>query len=152
MSFSQNEDNCWKPTVCMNFCCDFLSFVKCIATEDSHRWVVTNCSSHIFTPPPSSNKHTLKSLLIKCFHFSVVYLFSWEPRRDVTYSVHRDSQYSFLPRWYIEEMTSSQDSHHQHQFKTWTPAIWGVWKYWHVMRTFSVTVNKNSLFFFCYSS
>ncbi|KAM4530275.1 decapping and exoribonuclease protein isoform 1-T4 [Odontesthes bonariensis] len=81
----KNEDNCWKPTVCMNFCCDFLSFVKCIATEDSH---------------------------------SVVYLFSWEPRRDVTYSVHRDSQYSFLPRWYIEEMTSSQDSQHQHQFKT----------------------------------
>ncbi|XP_034751223.1 decapping and exoribonuclease protein isoform X1 [Etheostoma cragini] len=70
----KNEHNCWKPTVCMNFCCDFLSFVKRIATEDNP---------------------------------SVVYLFSWEPHRDVTYSVHRDSQYSFLPRWYVEEMTSS---------------------------------------------
>ncbi|XP_068434694.1 decapping and exoribonuclease protein isoform X2 [Clinocottus analis] len=76
----KNEHNCWKPTVCMNFCCDFLSFVKQIATEDNP---------------------------------SVVYLFSWEPRRDVTFSVHRDSQYSFLPHWYVSEMTSSQDSHHQ---------------------------------------
>ncbi|XP_019957361.2 decapping and exoribonuclease protein [Paralichthys olivaceus] len=76
----KNEYNCWKPTVCMNFCCDFLSFVKHVATEDNP---------------------------------SVVYLFSWEPHRDVTYSIHRDSPYSFLPRWYIEEMTSSRDSHHQ---------------------------------------
>ncbi|XP_034395370.1 decapping and exoribonuclease protein isoform X2 [Cyclopterus lumpus] len=76
----KNEHNCWKPTVCMNFCCDFLSFVKQIATEDNP---------------------------------SVVYLFSWEPRRDVTFSVHRDSQYSFLPHWYVEVMTSSQDKHHQ---------------------------------------
>ncbi|XP_028268450.1 decapping and exoribonuclease protein [Parambassis ranga] len=73
----KNEYNCWKPTVCMNFCCDFLSFVKRVVTEDSK---------------------------------SVVYLFSWEPRRDVTYSVYRDSQYSFLPDWFVEEM-SSQDSH-----------------------------------------
>ncbi|XP_070704227.1 decapping and exoribonuclease protein [Pempheris klunzingeri] len=71
----KNEQNCWKPTVCMNFCCDFLSFVKRIVTEDNP---------------------------------SVVYLFSYEPHRDVTYSVHKDSQYSFLPRWYVEEMTSSQ--------------------------------------------
>ncbi|KAM6913986.1 decapping and exoribonuclease protein isoform 2-T3 [Lycodopsis pacificus] len=76
----KNEQNCWKPTVCMNFCCDFLSFVKQIATEDNP---------------------------------SVVYLFSWEPRRDVTFSVHRDSQYSFLPHWFVEEMTSRQDSHRQ---------------------------------------
>ncbi|XP_028311494.1 decapping and exoribonuclease protein [Gouania willdenowi] len=74
----KNEYNCWKPTVCMNFCCDFLSLVKRVATEDSH---------------------------------SVVYLFSWEPRRDVTYSVHRDSQYSFLPHWFVEEMTKTEDSH-----------------------------------------
>ncbi|XP_041830847.1 decapping and exoribonuclease protein [Melanotaenia boesemani] len=71
----KNEENCWKPTVCMNFCCDFLSFVKRVATEDNHK---------------------------------VVYLFSWEPRRDVSFSVHNDSRYSFLPHWYIEEMTSSQ--------------------------------------------
>ncbi|XP_047428211.1 decapping and exoribonuclease protein [Mugil cephalus] len=76
----KNEYNCWKPTVCMNFCCDFLSFVKDVVTEDSP---------------------------------SVVYLFSWEPHRDVTYTVHRDSQYSFLPHWYVEEMTSRRDSHHQ---------------------------------------
>ncbi|XP_026206498.1 decapping and exoribonuclease protein [Anabas testudineus] len=76
----KNEYNCWKPTVCMNFCCDFLSFVKRVATEENP---------------------------------SVVYLFSWEPHRDVTYSIHRDSQYSFLPQWYIEEMSSNEDSHHQ---------------------------------------
>ncbi|KAM9843227.1 decapping and exoribonuclease protein [Aulostomus maculatus] len=73
----KNEHNCWKPTVCMNFCCDFLSFVKHVATED---------------------------------HPGVVYLFSWEPHRDVTYSVHRDSQYSFLPHWYVKEIASSPDS------------------------------------------
>lgn len=75
----KNEHNCWKPTVCMNFCCDFLSFVKCVVTEDDP---------------------------------SVVYLFSYEPHRDVTYSYHRDSQYSFLPHWFVEEMTST-DAHHQ---------------------------------------
>lgn len=76
----KNEYNCWRPTVCMNFCCDFLSFVQRVATEDSP---------------------------------SVVYLFSWEPHRDVTYSIHRDSQYSFLPHWYIKEMSSFPDSQHQ---------------------------------------
>lgn len=76
----KNEHNCWRPTVCMNFCSEFLSFVQRIATEDCH---------------------------------SVVYLFSWEPYRDVTYSIHRDSQYSFLPHWYIKEMSSIPDSHHQ---------------------------------------
>ncbi|XP_068606310.1 decapping and exoribonuclease protein [Brachionichthys hirsutus] len=68
----KQEQNCWKPTVCMNFCCDFLSFVKSVVTEDNP---------------------------------SVVYLFSYEPYRDVCYSVHRDSQHSFLPHWYVEEMT-----------------------------------------------
>lgn len=76
----KNEYNCWKPTVCMNFCCEFLSFVKRTVTEDCHR---------------------------------VVYLFSWEPYKDVTYSIHRDSQYSFLPQWYIEEISRHPDSHHQ---------------------------------------
>uniref|UniRef100_A0A665USG9 Decapping nuclease n=2 Tax=Echeneis naucrates TaxID=173247 RepID=A0A665USG9_ECHNA len=76
----KNEYNCWKPTVCMNFCCDFLSFVKRVATEDNP---------------------------------SVVYLFSWEPCREVTFSIHRDSPYSFLPHWYIQEMTSSQELNHQ---------------------------------------
>lgn len=76
----KNEYNCWRPTVCMNFCCDFLTFVKRTVTEDSP---------------------------------SVVYLFSWEPRRDVTFSVHRDSQFSFLPRWFVEEMSRRPDSHHQ---------------------------------------
>ncbi|XP_029914354.1 decapping and exoribonuclease protein [Myripristis murdjan] len=77
----KNEYNCWKPTVCMNFCCDFLSYVKHVVKEDNP---------------------------------SVVYLFSWEPQRDVTYSIHRDSQYSFLPHWFVVEMTgvSSEESHH----------------------------------------
>ncbi|XP_006637401.3 decapping and exoribonuclease protein isoform X3 [Lepisosteus oculatus] len=70
----KSEPNCWKPTVCMNFCCDFLSFVKTVVAEDDPR---------------------------------VVYLFSWEPYRDVTYSVHRDSEYSFLPDWYVKEMTNT---------------------------------------------
>ncbi|XP_036409065.1 decapping and exoribonuclease protein isoform X1 [Megalops cyprinoides] len=70
----KNEYNCWKPTVCMNFCSDFLSFARSVVREDNPR---------------------------------VVYLFSWEPHRDVTYSVHRDSQYSFLPEWYVREMTHS---------------------------------------------
>ncbi|KAM4598492.1 decapping and exoribonuclease protein [Polymixia lowei] len=78
----KNEYNCWKPTVCMNFCCDFLSFVKSVVREDDP---------------------------------SVVYLFSWEPQRDVTYSIHRDSQYSFLPHWYIEEMTSGSRKDSQHR-------------------------------------
>lgn len=71
----KNEYNCWKPTVCMNFCNDFLAFVKEVATEDNP---------------------------------SVVYLFSWEPRRDVTYTIHRDSEYTFLPQWYVEELTRTQ--------------------------------------------
>ncbi|TWW69972.1 decapping and exoribonuclease protein [Takifugu flavidus] len=69
------ERNCWKPTVCMNFCCAFLSFVKRTVTEDDP---------------------------------SVVYLFSYEPYGDVTFTVHRDSQYSFLPPWYVEELIGRQ--------------------------------------------
>lgn len=69
----KNEHNCWKPTVCMNFCGDFLSFVKSVVKEDNPR---------------------------------LVYVFAWEPHRDVTYTVHRDSQYTFLPDWYIKEISS----------------------------------------------
>ncbi|KAJ8383986.1 hypothetical protein AAFF_G00212300 [Aldrovandia affinis] len=71
----KNEYNCWKPTVCMNFCSDFLSFVQSVATEDDPR---------------------------------VVYLFSWEPHKEVSYTVHRDTQYCFLPDWYLREMTHAQ--------------------------------------------
>ncbi|XP_035253005.1 decapping and exoribonuclease protein [Anguilla anguilla] len=71
----KNEHNCWKPTVCMNFCSDFLSFVKSVVREDNPR---------------------------------VVYLFSWEPHRDVSYSVHRDTQYCFLPDWYVSRITHPQ--------------------------------------------
>ncbi|MCJ8739273.1 hypothetical protein PDJAM_G00045280 [Pangasius djambal] len=74
----KNEYNCWKPTVCMNFCSDFLSFVKSVVKEDNPR---------------------------------LVYLFAWEPHRDVTYTVHRDSQYTFLPDWYIKEMASHPHHH-----------------------------------------
>ncbi|XP_056437818.1 decapping and exoribonuclease protein [Gadus chalcogrammus] len=69
----KNEYNCWKPTVCMNFCCEFLSFVRTVVREDSPR---------------------------------VVHLFSWDPHQDVTYTVHRDSSYCFLPPWYVEGMGS----------------------------------------------
>lgn len=48
-------------------------------------------------------------MFVKYFCFSVVYLFSWEPHNDVTYSVHRDSRYSFLPDWYIKEITRSPE-------------------------------------------
>lgn len=73
----KNEFNCWKPTVCMNFCCDFLSFARTVVKEDDPR---------------------------------VVYLFSCEPHRDVTYSVHRDSVYSFLPLWFVEELSAAAGS------------------------------------------
>ncbi|XP_076852961.1 decapping and exoribonuclease protein isoform X2 [Brachyhypopomus gauderio] len=69
----KNEYNCWKPTVCMNFCSDFLSFVKSMVKEDDPR---------------------------------LVYLFSWEPHRDVTFSVHRDTPHTFLPDWYVKGMES----------------------------------------------
>lgn len=44
--------------------------------------------------------------MIPCSPSSVVYLFSYEPYRDVSYTIHRDSHYSFLPHWYVEEITS----------------------------------------------
>nr|XP_057946910.1 decapping and exoribonuclease protein-like isoform X2 [Doryrhamphus excisus] len=68
---AETEVNCWKPNICMNFCCDFLSFVKREVIEDDPR---------------------------------VVYLFSKDPRSNVTYTVHKDSSYSFLPDWYVNEM------------------------------------------------
>lgn len=71
----KHEYNCWKPTVCMNFCSDFLSFVRKTVNEDDPR---------------------------------VVYLFSWDPHRDVTFTVHRDSQYTFLPDWFVRDVTVLQ--------------------------------------------
>lgn len=71
----KGEYNCWKPTVCMNFCNNFLTFAKQVVSEDDP---------------------------------SVVYLFSWEPQKDVTYTIHRDSQYCFLPKWFVEDMTRTQ--------------------------------------------
>uniref|UniRef100_H3C3F3 Decapping nuclease n=1 Tax=Tetraodon nigroviridis TaxID=99883 RepID=H3C3F3_TETNG len=71
----KTERNCWKPNVCINFCCDFLSIVKRTVTEDDP---------------------------------DVVYLFSYEPYRDVTFTVHRNSLYSFLPSWYVEGIIGSQ--------------------------------------------
>ncbi|KAL2101038.1 hypothetical protein ACEWY4_002799 [Coilia grayii] len=68
----KTEYNCWKPTVCMNFCSDFLSFVKKTVKEDDPK---------------------------------LVYLFSWEPHKDVTFTTHRDSEYTFLPNWFVKEIT-----------------------------------------------
>lgn len=76
---AKSEPNCWKPTVCMNFCCDFLSFVKQVVTEDNP---------------------------------SLVHLFCYEPYRDVTFTVHRDSQYSFLPQWYVEGIPRTKEPNH----------------------------------------
>lgn len=76
----KGEYNCWKPTVCMNFCNSFLTFVKQVVSEDDPR---------------------------------VVYLFSWEPQREVSYTIHKDSQYCFLPEWYVEELTRTQTNHNQ---------------------------------------
>ncbi|XP_061555946.1 decapping and exoribonuclease protein-like isoform X2 [Phycodurus eques] len=70
--WEQAEDQCWKPTVCMNFCSDFLSFVKRVVTQDDPH---------------------------------VVHLFCWNPRCDVTYSVHSGDSYTFLPDWYVKEMS-----------------------------------------------
>lgn len=75
----KNEQNCWKPTVCMNFCNDFLSFVKSVVKEDDPR---------------------------------LVYLLEWDPHRDVTYTVHRDSPFTFLPEWYVKDTRSHHSSHH----------------------------------------
>ncbi|ROL49790.1 Decapping and exoribonuclease protein [Anabarilius grahami] len=75
----KNEINCWKPTVCMNFCNDFLSFVKSVVKEDNPR---------------------------------LVYLFEWDPHRDVAYTVHRDSPFTFLPEWYVKDTRSQHSSHH----------------------------------------
>uniref|UniRef100_A0A8C1UH91 Decapping nuclease n=1 Tax=Cyprinus carpio TaxID=7962 RepID=A0A8C1UH91_CYPCA len=38
----------------------------------------------------------------------LVYLFTWDPHRDVTFTVHRDSQSPkvFLPEWYIKDTRS----------------------------------------------
>uniref|UniRef100_A0A3Q3E7W6 Decapping nuclease n=1 Tax=Hippocampus comes TaxID=109280 RepID=A0A3Q3E7W6_HIPCM len=68
----QGEYLGWKPEVCMNFCSDFLSFVKRVVIEDDPH---------------------------------VVYLFSRKALSDVTFTVHRNSSYSFLPDWYVTKMS-----------------------------------------------
>ncbi|XP_072916217.1 decapping and exoribonuclease protein [Hemitrygon akajei] len=65
----KNEQNSWKPAVCLNFCDAFLSFVKKVVTQDNPRMVA---------------------------------LFSWAPGEDISYSVHSDGSYTFLPDWYME--------------------------------------------------
>lgn len=77
----KNEYNCWRPTVCMNFCCEFLSFVRSVVREDNPR---------------------------------VVYLFSWDPQNDVTFTIHRDSHYSFLPDWYVGELATHSSHNTDH--------------------------------------
>uniref|UniRef100_A0A3Q2YND5 Decapping nuclease n=1 Tax=Hippocampus comes TaxID=109280 RepID=A0A3Q2YND5_HIPCM len=67
----------WKPEVCMNFCSDFLSFVKRVVIEDDPH---------------------------------VVYLFSRKALSDVTFTVHRNSSYSFLPDWYVTKMKPLKSS------------------------------------------
>ncbi|XP_061159880.1 decapping and exoribonuclease protein-like, partial [Syngnathus typhle] len=68
----QLKDLAWRPSVCLNFCSEFLSFVKRVVTRDDPR---------------------------------VVYLFSRKARSDVTFTIHSDSIHSFLPEWYVTEMS-----------------------------------------------
>ncbi|KAM9783606.1 decapping and exoribonuclease protein-like [Syngnathus typhle] len=68
----KGEHLAWRPSVCLNFCSEFLSFVKRVVTRDDPR---------------------------------VVYLFSRKARSDVTFTIHSDSIYSFLPEWYVTEMS-----------------------------------------------
>ncbi|KAI8512322.1 hypothetical protein Bbelb_089610 [Branchiostoma belcheri] len=63
------DSHTWNPSVCVNFCDQFLSHVKKVVQED-------NCR--------------------------LVYLFTWRPNCPVTHTVHRDSEYSFLPDWYTQ--------------------------------------------------
>lgn len=42
-----------------------------------------------------------------------MHLFCYEPYRDVTFTVHRDSQYSFLPQWYVEGIPRTKEPNHQ---------------------------------------
>ncbi|XP_077474803.1 decapping and exoribonuclease protein-like [Stigmatopora argus] len=40
---AEDKDNSWRPTVCMNFCSEFLSFVKRVVTEDNPNVVYLFC-------------------------------------------------------------------------------------------------------------
>ncbi|XP_060095066.1 decapping and exoribonuclease protein isoform X1 [Heteronotia binoei] len=35
----------------------------------------------------------------------LVHLFAWEPGHPVSFTVHRDSEYTFLPDWYVEALS-----------------------------------------------
>ena len=54
-------------------------------------------------------------LVLQMYSFRVVYLFSRDPHKDVTFTIHRDLHYSFLPDWYVRELTKTHP-HAQPQF------------------------------------
>ncbi|XP_060696600.1 decapping and exoribonuclease protein [Hemiscyllium ocellatum] len=41
----------------------------------------------------------------------MVTLFSWEPGKDISYTVHTDRTYAFLPDWYVENMIVQKGEH-----------------------------------------
>ncbi|XP_053143874.1 decapping and exoribonuclease protein isoform X3 [Hemicordylus capensis] len=38
----------------------------------------------------------------------LVHLFAWEPSRPVSFTVHQDSEYTFLPDWYVEALSTEK--------------------------------------------
>ncbi|XP_060615503.2 decapping and exoribonuclease protein [Anolis sagrei] len=38
----------------------------------------------------------------------LVHLFAWEPGQPVSFTVHRDSSYTFLPDWYVEALSTEK--------------------------------------------
>ncbi|XP_044275645.1 decapping and exoribonuclease protein [Varanus komodoensis] len=38
----------------------------------------------------------------------LVHLFAWEPGRPVSFTVHRDSEHTFLPDWYVETLSTEK--------------------------------------------
>lgn len=69
---------------------------------------------------------------VMCFFFRLVYLFAWDPHRDVTYTVHRDSQFNILPDWYVEEIMGRSSKHwlqtrHLYPMHTYRNVVLSIW-------------------------
>ncbi|XP_033887321.3 decapping and exoribonuclease protein-like [Acipenser ruthenus] len=75
------------------------SEIPALAAADSRSWKPTTCMEFI-----NAFLSFIKSEVTQDDP-GVVYLFSWEPKDDVSYTVHRDPKYTFLHDWYVEGMT-----------------------------------------------
>ncbi|XP_063147310.1 decapping and exoribonuclease protein [Candoia aspera] len=47
----------------------------------------------------------LKTVVTEDNPSELVHLFAWDPGHPVSFTVHRDSQYCFLPDWYVEALS-----------------------------------------------